>query len=136
MHRVVHFEILSRDPQRAADFYKDVFGWQSNTWGGGEQTYWLVTTGPDDQPGINGGIMGRHMDQAVINTISVDSLEETLANIERAGGRKVLGPNEIPEVGTHAYCADPDGTLFGVLQPTPRQPASKTAESAAAATLP
>jgi predicted enzyme related to lactoylglutathione lyase len=30
-----------------------------------------------------------------------------------------MGPNEIPGVGLHAYCADPEGNLFGILQPAP-----------------
>jgi predicted enzyme related to lactoylglutathione lyase len=71
-------------------------------WGGGDQPYWLVTTGPDGTPGINGGIMQRYFQQAVINTLEVESLPEMIAKVEAAGGRKVEGPNEIPKVGLHA----------------------------------
>ena len=53
MPRVVHFEIHADDPQRAANFYQNVFGWQINKWEGPED-YWLVTTGADNEPGING----------------------------------------------------------------------------------
>lgn len=121
MKRPVHFEILADDPAKIAGFYKDVFEWEITTWGEGEQSYWLVTTGPDDVPGINGGIMGREFDQAVINTLEVESLDDVLKKIEEAGGRKVHGPNEIPEVGMHAYCADVEGNLFGVLEPQPAE---------------
>jgi predicted enzyme related to lactoylglutathione lyase len=117
--RVVHFEILSENPERVAQFYQEALGWEIQTWPGGQQAYWLVTTGAEGSPGINGGIMHRHFPQAVINTTQVDSLADTLARIERAGGKKVSGPNEIPGIGTHAYCTDPDGNLFGVLQPAP-----------------
>lgn len=116
MSRVVHFEILADDPKRAAQFYQDALGWDVQGWEDGAEAYWLITTGPDGTPGINGGLMGRHFPQGVINTIEVDSLAETLAKIEDAGA-KVHGPNEIPGVGTHAYCRDPEGVLFGVLQP-------------------
>ena len=116
MKRPVHFEILADDPERAAAFYEAVLDWQIARWQGSEQIYWLVTTGPEDVPGINGGIMGRHSPQAVINTLEVTSLEDTLKKIEAAGGRKVQGPNEVPGVGLHAYCADPEGNLFGVMQ--------------------
>jgi uncharacterized protein len=118
MSRVVHFEILSTTPESTAAFFEKAFGWKSNGFGG-KQPYWLVTTGSEG-PGINGGIMGRHFDQAVINTIEVPSLEETAKKIEGAGGSKVHGPNEIPGVGTHAYFRAPDGHLFGVLQPAPK----------------
>jgi uncharacterized protein len=115
MNRPVHFEILSDDPQATADFYRRVFKWESASWEG--QEYWLLTTGEAESPGIDGGIMRRHFPQPVINTITVDSLDETLAQVEAAGGRKVHGPHEVPGVGMHVYCADPDGTLFGVMQP-------------------
>jgi len=117
MKRPVHFEILAEDPKKLADFYQAIFGWEIADWGGGDQTYWLATTGPDDEPGINGGFMFRSLDQAVINTLEVESLEETTRKIEASGGKVVHGPNEVPEVGTHAYFADPEGILFGVMQP-------------------
>ena len=119
MSRPVHFEILADKPETLAGFYRDVLGWQVSTWGGTEP-YWLATTGPDSAPGINGAIMPRAFPQAVINTVEVESLAETLKKIEAAGGKKIQGPNEIPGVGTHAYCADPEGIIFGVLQPVPR----------------
>jgi uncharacterized protein len=118
MNRPIHFEILADDPEKAAAFYRDVFGWEVAGWEG-PQSYWLVTTGADEEPGINGGIMHRHFPQAVINTISVDSLDDTVRKVESAGGKKVHGPNEIPGVGIHVYCEDPAGALFGVLQPAP-----------------
>jgi uncharacterized protein len=117
MSRVVHFEITSKDPERTARFYAEALGWKVATWGGGEQRYWLVTTGDKETPGIDGGIMGPHFPQAVINTIEVESLAAATERIERAGGKKIHGPNEIPNIGTHSYFADPDGALFGVLQP-------------------
>jgi hypothetical protein len=118
MGRVIHFEILGENPQTLADFYKSVFGWEVSSWAGGEQTYWLVTTGAPDQPGINGGIMARHFKQGVINTIQVDSLDAAIAQVEQAGGAKIQGPNDVPNVGTTAYCSDPEGNLFGLLQPS------------------
>lgn len=119
MNRPTHFEILADNPEEIGKFYHSVFNWEVASWGGGEQTYWLVTTGPEDSPGINGGIMDRQFKQAVINTIEVSSLEETIEKVELGGGKLVHGPNEVPGVGLHAYCADPQGGLFGVMQPLP-----------------
>jgi hypothetical protein len=116
MGRLVHFEILAEDPQKAVDFYKSVFDWEIATWGGGEQAYWLITTGPEDVPGINGAIMGTNFPQKVINTIDVESLDEMLAKVEAAGGKMVHGPSEVPNVGMHAYCEDSQGNLFGMMQ--------------------
>lgn len=120
MARVVHFELLAKQPERIVRFYEEALGWKSSTWGGGEQAYWLVSTGPENQRGIHGAVMDRHFDQAVINTVEVASLEETTRKIEQAGGKRVQGPNEIPGIGLHAYFTDPEGTMFGVLQPLQR----------------
>ena len=116
MPRPIHFEILSAEPEQTVAFYRDVFGWEFNAWDG-PQAYWLVNTGANDQPGINGGVMGNHFEQRVINTIQVDSLDDAVAKIEAAGGEIAHGPREIPGIGQHAYCRDPQGAMFGVMQP-------------------
>ena len=60
--------------------------------------------------------MHKHFPQPVVNTVEVESLDQTLARIEQAGRRKLHGPNQIPSVGTVAYCSDVDGTIFAILQ--------------------
>jgi uncharacterized protein len=60
MPRVVHFEIHVGDPDRAINFYEKCFGWTFQKWDG-PMPYWLITTGPDDQPGINGGLVPRRV---------------------------------------------------------------------------
>ncbi len=115
MKRPVHFEILAQDPQAVGAFYEKVLDWELSKWG--ESDYWLINTGEDGQPGINGALMGQQFAQAVINTIEVSSLDDVLQKVEEAGGKLVHGPTEVPGVGTHAYCADPEGILFGLMEP-------------------
>lgn len=117
MSRVIHFEILADDPARAVTFYREALGWELHSWEG-PQSYWLATTGPDQRPGINGAIMGKHFAQGVINTVEVASLEEATTRIERCGGKRVHGPHEIPGIGLHAYFVDTEGNMFGVLEPS------------------
>ena len=117
MHRPIHFEILAEDPKKIGSFYQAVFGWEVATWGDEEQGYFLLTTGPDEVAGINGAIMGPQFPQAVINTLEVDSLDEAIEKVRSNGGKLVHGPNEVPGAGTHAYCADPAGVLFGMMEP-------------------
>jgi len=90
MNRPVHFEILADHPEKVSDFYRSVFDWKIEAWKGSE-AYWLVATGPEGKPGIDGGIMKREFPQAVINTIEVESLDETLKKIEK-GSRTERNP--------------------------------------------
>ncbi len=115
MARVVHFEILGDDPAALADFYGKCLGWSTFFWDG-PQPYWLTTTRPDKGIGIDGAFMHRYFPQPVINTAVVDSLDDALAAIAANGGKLAFGPQEMPGVGTHAYCEDPEGNLFGVIQ--------------------
>ena len=59
MPRPVRFEIHASDPARARKFYGDLFGWTFREFGGGPIEYWLITTGPEGTPGINGGMLKR-----------------------------------------------------------------------------
>lgn len=63
MSRPIHFEIMAEDPARAKTFYETVFGWTFQKWEGGPMEYWLITTGPDSEPGINGGMYKRPADK-------------------------------------------------------------------------
>ncbi|HLT46946.1 MAG TPA: hypothetical protein VK002_06930, partial [Rubricoccaceae bacterium] len=58
MPRVIHFEIHANDPERAIRFYGESFGWSFRKYDG-PMPYWLVRTGPEDQPGIDGGLLQR-----------------------------------------------------------------------------
>jgi len=115
MKRPIHFEILTDDPEAAGAFYAAVLDWEVSSWAGAE--YWLLKTGEEGTAGIDGAIMGQQFPQAVINTVEVESLAETLQKVEAAGGKLVHGPNEVPGEGMHAYCADPQGILFGLMEP-------------------
>jgi hypothetical protein len=95
MNRVTHFEIYTDDPKAVQPFYEDVFGWKFQKFEGGPIEYWLVTTGDDEEPGINGGLTRPREGQSpgTLNTIAVESLDQTIKKIEQRGG-KILRPED------------------------------------------
>ena len=116
MPRPIHFEIHVDDPQRAAQFYSSIFGWKIEKWNGPED-YWLITTGADSEPGINGGLMKRRDPKgSVYNTIDVPSVDEYLAKVVEHGGQIAVPKMIIPGVGYLAYCQDTEGIIFGITQ--------------------
>jgi predicted enzyme related to lactoylglutathione lyase len=119
MSRVVHFEINVDDPERSVDFYTQVFGWKIQKWEG-PVDYWLVTTGDQQEPGINGAITKRMNPSATtVNTIDVPSVDEFVQKIEVSGGGVIASKMAVAGVGYLAYCRDPDGNTFGIMQADP-----------------
>ena len=117
MSRVVHFEIHADDTDRASKFYSDVFDWKFQKWDG-PMDYWLVQTGEESEPGINGGLMKRR-DPAgrVYNTIGVHDLAAQIDKVTAAGGQIVVPTMAVPGVGWLAYFKDTEGNIFGMMQP-------------------
>ena len=122
MARAVHFEIHASNPQRLIDFYTSLFGWTFNKWDGGE--YWMIRTGPDEQAGINGGLMPRRGDPpqamaavcAFVITVDVDDVDACVARAKAAGGSVALPKMPVTGIGWLAYIKDPDGNTLGVMQ--------------------
>ncbi|HEY4272541.1 MAG TPA: VOC family protein [Candidatus Udaeobacter sp.] len=119
MNRVTHFEIYTDDPEAVQPFYENVFGWTFGKFEGGPLEYWLITTGPDDQPGINGGLTRPREGQCpgTLNTIAVESLDQTISKIEQRGGRICVPKMAILKIGWLAYAEDPAGNVFGIIEP-------------------
>ncbi len=119
MSRPVHFEIPAVDPERAIAFYSAVFGWTFHKWDG-PAPYWLISTGPNDGPGINGGLMPQmHPNQPCVNTMGVENLDATTAAVIANGGLNVVPKMAVPGVGWLAYFKDLDGHIFGAMQSDP-----------------
>lgn len=119
MPRVVHFELSVDDAERAAAFYKEVFGWEFHKWDG-PFDYWGIRTGAEGQPGIDGGLMLRQEGiSGTVNTVDVASVDESVEQITRNGGKVVTPKMAIPGIGYMAYVADTEGNIFGIMQDDP-----------------
>jgi len=128
MPRVIHFEIHATDPERAVRFYSGAFGWSFQKYDG-PMAYWLITTGSEGEPGIDGGLLQRQgpLDgegvSAYVCTIDVPDLDAAIETVTGAGATLAWPKNPIPGVGWLAYAKDPEGNLFGMLQSDPEAPA-------------
>ena len=128
MSRVVHFEIQVDDLERAKRFYAEVFGWTYEDYGAMTGTpYWGITTGPGDQPGINGGILQRPVPapgpeqgrNAYVCTVQVDDYDATERRILDAGGQVALPKAALAGMAWQGYYLDTEGNTFGIHQPDP-----------------
>jgi predicted enzyme related to lactoylglutathione lyase len=80
--------------------------------------YYLTTTGPDGEPGINGGLMIRQngMGPGTTNTMGVESVDKAVETIKAAGGTIILEKMAVPGMGWVAYALDTEGNQFGVFE--------------------
>ena len=115
MPRVVHFELPADDPERAVTFYKNVFNWEINKWEG-PIDYWLVMTGKEGEPGIDGAIGRRSEMMGYVNTVDVPDVDEFTSKVVASGGEVVMPKNAVPGVGWLVYCKDTEGNIFGMMQ--------------------
>lgn len=119
MKRIIHFDIMAEKPERAIKFYKRVFGWKIDKWKG-PVDYWIVMTGKENEPGINGGIGKREKQDQEIKTymctVEVGSIEEYSKKITKEGGKQINPKMAIPGVGWHARFKDSEGNIFGLMQ--------------------
>ncbi len=112
---VAFFEILSDNPERAQQFYADLFDWSVSpdpAMGG----YALVDTRTESVP-VSGGIGAPPAPggTGVKIYVRVDDLGATLEKVRQLGGTTLQEPMELPGgYGTIAVFADPDGNPFGL----------------------
>ena len=122
MDKVVHFEVPFDDGPRAANFYREAFGWQLNSMP--QMQYTLVTTTDTDEQGrpaevggINGGMLARQGPiTAPVITVGVENLDEALALVEKLGGKVAIGRQTVGDMGFSAYVHDTEGNLIGLWQ--------------------
>ena len=108
---VIHFEIGCRDRARTGDFYSRLFGWQITTVGPAAN----IETGSSQ--GIAGHItsLGHEPEHYTMFYVDVDDVQQALDQAVALGGKKIVGPVQIP-TGTFAWFHDPDGNTIGLLK--------------------
>jgi len=130
MNRVIHFEIQADDVERAKKFYENALGWKIEKYVPKKESdmpmdYWMVMTGEDGTPGINGGMYQRPAEEKIFtydSTIEVKDIDAAVEAVKANGGTITREKSELPGVGWFASAKDPEGNRFGLMQPTGWQP--------------
>jgi hypothetical protein len=117
INEIVHFEIPAKDPERLRKFYENVFNWKFKNSAAQNMQYWNITTGTKHTPGVNGGLYKKgSKNQTPVNYISTPDLEESMAEVERAGGHITVGRRETAGHGATAIGTDPEGNPIGLFE--------------------
>jgi uncharacterized protein len=117
---VVHFEVIGKDGDKLQSYYSELFGWEIDS--DNPMKYGMVDREKNLSPeglGIGGGVAGgpEGYDGHVTFYVGVDDVEAALAKAESLGGTRMMGPDEIPEVGIEiGLFTDPEGHVIGVVK--------------------
>jgi predicted enzyme related to lactoylglutathione lyase len=117
---VVHFEIIGKDGEKLQSYYSELFGWDIDA--SNPMKYGIVQREGNlnaDGVGIGGGVAGapEGYEGHVMFYVEVPDVEAALAQAEKLGGSRLMGPDEVPGMGiVLGHLKDPEGNLIGVIQ--------------------
>jgi uncharacterized protein len=119
----IWYELMTTDPEGAKAFYGAVIGWNISDGAAEYGGYRMI--GRSDG-GFGGGLlpltdeMQQHGARPTwLGYINVADVDQAVASIAGAGGKNLMGPTDIPNVGRIAMVADPQGAPFYVMKPIP-----------------
>jgi uncharacterized protein len=108
---VVHWEIVAKDPERQADFYRKLCHWEISD--GPLMQIPAGLGGPE--PGPGGHIrQGEH--SGVSLYVQVRDLRASVQLAAELGGRIVMEPFDVPNGPTIAFIEDPEGLPVALVQ--------------------
>lgn len=111
-------ELLTSDVAAGKTFYTQLFGWDTETMPSSMGDYVLFKVGDEQVAG-----MGQLPAQAVEmgappywgGYVSVDDVDAIAKKVEELGGRVLVPPMDIPEVGRFATFQDPQGAIISAI---------------------
>lgn len=116
-------EIVSSDLSACKNFYQNVFGWEfKQSTATGEDFEYLEFNLPNVYP--MGGLFVMTPEMCggetpppphFMSYIAVDNVDETASKAVELGGKLVVPPTDIPNVGRFCMIEDPTGAAFSAL---------------------
>lgn len=116
MPRISYLDFSADDPERAANFYNKLFGWEVNKWDGPIE-YWEIKTGGPNELGIDRGLSKRdRIGQWTTPFINVSSVDQYTSKIEAGGGKIIQPKTTIPGIGYTLLFKDTESNPIGLFE--------------------
>jgi predicted enzyme related to lactoylglutathione lyase len=114
---VIHFELMSKEPEKVSGFYAKVFDWKVTHHP--EINYRIVETGAEgEMHGINGGIVKPDKPGPwpgnMLFYILVDDLAKYRKKVVAAGGKIQIEEQKVPGHGQVLAVHRPEGRMMGL----------------------
>ncbi len=107
-------ELTTPNTEAAMTFYGGLFGWSFDSFGPPGQ-YWLVQNGEDAVGGLMSKTAETPFPQGWLFYVEVDDVEQAIVNATKFGGKSLVPPFDMPNVGRIAVIQDPSGAAVGIM---------------------
>ena len=109
-------ELMTTDVPAAKAFYSELLGWDMRDEQTLDMTYTMLKAGDQDV----GGIMAMPADAQGTppmwgSYVTVDDVDKQASKAEQLGGKILIAPQDIPEVGRFAVISDPQGAMLTLI---------------------
>ena len=124
--KFIWYELMTSDQEKAIAFYEAVVGWRTADHENSTPDMRYVILSAGDR-GIGGmfeltdAMCEGGARPGWVGYIGVADTDSTASAVAEAGGRILMPPGDIPNVGRFAMVADPGGAAFYLLTPRPRE---------------
>jgi predicted enzyme related to lactoylglutathione lyase len=114
-HPIVHIELSANDHGQAAQWYQDVFGWQTQAF---PEMNYSTAQPAEGAVGLGFNPVSEQQPAGTVTAyIHCPDIAATVASLEAKGGQILMPPTPIPTIGQIALFRDPTGNMMGLLQP-------------------
>ena len=109
-------ELMTSDVAAAKAFYSQLFGWEMQDMSMEGTTYTVLKAGGAEV----GGLMATPPEAQGAppqwgSYVTVDDVDATVATAEKLGGKILVPPRDIPDVGRFCVIQDPQGAVISAI---------------------
>lgn len=120
--RIVWYDLITTDPERAKAFYTELLGWTTRTMSmGPEAEYTMFANSGKDFGGIEAA-KAPDVPSHWIHYTTVEDVDAAAAAAKSLGGAVHVPPTDIPTVGRFAIIADPTGGFIAPFRGLQQMP--------------
>lgn len=112
------YELHAKDAEKATGFYESLYKWGRQPMDMGPMgTYHIMTRGEQHVAGAMNIPPHENYPSMWLPYIAVDDVDVSAAKASGLGGKILLAPTDIPDVGRFSVVMDPQGAVFALYRP-------------------
>jgi predicted enzyme related to lactoylglutathione lyase len=125
--KVVWVDLVTSDIPKAANFYRDVFGWDINISRDGSFAQASYQGSPVSSIALFNKNEAPDGEARWLVSISVSDVDEAAKAVQTNGGKVLEGPTDLPDRGRYVLVEDSRGALLMLLKDSGGDPEDETA---------